>query len=228
MRAGSRPGFRIFRLRFGGFIILLAFAILDWLKRLGGPGLILLGLADNSVIPLPGSVDAFTIILSASKRDWWWIYAITATVGSVIGGFLTYRLSLRGEEALEDKERRIPKDKLKRVQRLFRKGGFASVMVPAMLPPPVPIVPFLVTAGAMRYPTRKFLSALTLGRGVRYFILAWLGRSYGHRIFGFFRQYYKPLLIALIALAIAGGIVVLVIYLTRRKPKAATRTRKAA
>jgi hypothetical protein len=29
-----------------------------WLHRLGGPGLILLGLADNSAIPLPGSMDA--------------------------------------------------------------------------------------------------------------------------------------------------------------------------
>src|SRR5216684_3311816 len=37
-----------------------------WLRRLGGPGLILLGLADNSVIPLPGSMDALTISLLAA------------------------------------------------------------------------------------------------------------------------------------------------------------------
>lgn len=209
--------------------VLLAFTLWDWIRRLGGAGLILLGLADNSVVPMPGSVDALTIILAGSNKDWWWVYAIMATIGAVVGGFLTYRLSLRGEEALEEKERRIPKDKLKQVQRLFRKWGFGSVMIPAMLPPPVPIVPFLVTAGAMQYPSRKFLAALTVGRGIRYFVLAWLGRTYARQIFGFFSQYYKPILIALIALAVAGGIVVLALYLRRRrKHQPSERVRKAA
>ena len=42
-------------------------------RALGGPGLILLGLADNSAIPLPGSMDALTIVLAASHSEWWWI-----------------------------------------------------------------------------------------------------------------------------------------------------------
>jgi membrane protein DedA with SNARE-associated domain len=146
----------------------------------------------------------------------------------VMGGFLTFRLSRRGEKALEEKERRIPKGKLKQAQRLLRKWGFGSVLIPAMLPPPFPIVPFLITAGAMKYPTRKFLAALTLGRGIRYFVLAWLGRRYSQQIFGFFSQYYKPILITLIALAAAGGLVVLVLYLRRRKPKPAEPAKKAA
>ena len=207
--------------------MLLAVGIWDWLHRLGGAGLIVLGLADNSLIPIPGSVDALTIILAASNKGWWWIYAIAATIGAVVGGFLTFRLSCRGEEAVE-KETRVPKDKLKRAQRLFRKWGFGSVMIPAILPPPVPIVPFLVTAGAMRYPTRKFLLALSLGRSLRYFVVAWLGHRYGQQIFGFFSQYYKPILIVLIALAVAGGLVGLVLFLKRRKRQREQPARKAA
>ncbi len=38
---------------------------LRWLIHLGGPSLILLGLVDNSVIPLPGSTDIVTILLAA-------------------------------------------------------------------------------------------------------------------------------------------------------------------
>jgi len=200
----------------------------NWIHRLGGAGLIVLGLADNSLVPMPGSVDALTIVLAASNKEWWWGYAIAATIGAVIGGFLTFRLSLRGEEALEAKERKIPKDKLIQVRRLFRKWGFGSVMIPAMLPPPVPIVPFLITAGAMRYPTRRFLLALSLGRGIRYAIMAWLGRSYGRQIFAFFGRYYKPILIALIALALAGGVVVLALYRRRRKHKPNHPARKVA
>jgi len=65
----------------------LAISVLDkpvWhlLWQLGGPGLILLGLADNSLIPMPGSMDALTIVLSATRKDLWWYYAVMATVGA--------------------------------------------------------------------------------------------------------------------------------------------------
>ncbi|MBV9086009.1 MAG: hypothetical protein JOY79_00870, partial [Acidobacteriaceae bacterium] len=84
--------------------LFLASALSNWFSRLGGPGLILLGLADNSVVPLPGSIDALTIILTAHQKEWWLYYAFMATVGSVIGGYLTFRLGHKGgEEALEKK-----------------------------------------------------------------------------------------------------------------------------
>ncbi len=187
----------------------------NWLHRLGGVGLILLGLADNSLIPLPGSVDALTIILAAHNRPWWWYYAIMATIGSLAGGYLTFRLGHKGgEEALEKK---IPKNKAKKVYRIFNRFGFWAVAVPAMLPPPVPIVPFLLTAGALKYSRHKFISALALGRGVRYFVVAYVGHIYGKEIFAFFGKYYKPVLYALIALAVAGGITVLILYLRKRR-----------
>ncbi len=196
-------------------LIFFSSAIWNWLERLGGVGLILVGLADNSVVPLPGSIDALTIVLAAHKREWWWYYAIMATIGAVIGGYLTFRLGHKGgEEALEKK---IPKNKAKKVYRIFNRFGFWAVAVPAILPPPVPIVPFLLTAGALKYSRHKFLSALTLGRGVRYFIVAYVGHIYGKQIFAFFGKYYKPVLYALIALAVAGGITVLILYLRKRK-----------
>ncbi len=63
--------------------------LLLWLGHLGGPGLILLGILDNSVVPVPGSMDVLTIVLAANQRDWWPYYAAMATVGSLIGGYLT-------------------------------------------------------------------------------------------------------------------------------------------
>ena len=50
--------------------MLLASGLLNWVHRLGNLGLILLGLADNSVVPLPGSVDALTVVLAASNKEW--------------------------------------------------------------------------------------------------------------------------------------------------------------
>ena len=93
--------------------------------------------------------------------------------------------------------------------------------VPALLPPPFPIVPFLLAAGAMQYSRKKFVAALALGRGVRFTILAGLGAIYGRHIVRFFSQYYWPALFTLIGLAVIGGIVSLVQYY-RYKHRAAT------
>jgi membrane protein YqaA with SNARE-associated domain len=195
------------------------------LWRLGGLGLIPLGLADNSPIPLPGSMDALTIILAAGRRDLWWYYAIMATVGAVVGGYLTYRLGAKGgKNALEKK---ISPKRAKKLYHIFERYGFWSVSIGALCPPPIPIVPFLLAAGAMQCPRRKFLAALALGRAVRYSALAYLGSVYSRSIFHWVGRYYKPALYTLIALAVAGGL--LGLYLWRRKrKKPRSRLRKAA
>lgn len=36
----------------------------------------------------PGSVDVFLILLSAHRRAWWAYYALMATLGEVLGGYL--------------------------------------------------------------------------------------------------------------------------------------------
>jgi membrane protein YqaA with SNARE-associated domain len=189
-----------------------------WLVHLGGPGLILLGLIDNSPIPLPGSMDVATILLAAHNRHLWVYYAMMATAGSVLGGYLTYRMARKGGK--ETLEKRFSKRKTTRVYAIFERWGLVSVAIPAILPPPFPIVPMLLAAGAMQYPTRKFLAALALGRGIRYTILAYLGVHYGRHIVNFFARYYWPVLIVLIAFSLLGGLYGLFEYKRRQKANA--------
>ncbi len=189
---------------------------LRWLIHLGGPGLILLGLLDNSVIPLPGSMDVITIVLAAHRRQPWFYYTIMATAGAVLGGYLTYRMARKGgKEMLES---RISKKKATKIYGLFEKWGFAAVAIPALLPPPFPIVAMLLAAGAMQYPTKKFLAALAVGRGIRYAILAYLGYHYGRSIVKFFAQYYMPTLIILVAFSVIAGLYGWFQYKRRQKP----------
>lgn len=187
-------------------IVLLASkkSALRWLIHLGGPGLILLGLADNSLIPLPGSTDIVTILLAAHRPDMSVFYAIMATAGAVLGGYLTYRMARRGGQ--ETLEKRFSPKKVKKVYAIFERWGFASVAIPAILPPPFPMTPMLLAAGAMQYPTRKFLAALAVGRGIRFAILAYLGAHYGRHIVNLFARYYWPVLIVLIVFSALGGL----------------------
>jgi membrane protein YqaA with SNARE-associated domain len=185
------------------------------IRRMGGPGLLVLGIADNSVVPLTGSMDVLTIWLAARHRQPWPYYAFMATLGAVIGGFITYYLARKGGEGTL--ERRLSKRRAKQVQRAFERWGFFAVAIPALLPPPFPFVPFLVAAGAMQYSWKKFLAALTLGRAARYSIAAYLGFHYGTAVLHFFSQYYKPAMAVLIGLAVIGTITTIVQYFRMKK-----------
>ena len=193
----------------------IALGVWGWLRHLGGVGLILLGIADNSVVPLPGSMDVLTIWLAASQPSWWLYYAAMATLGAVIGGYITYGLAHKGGK--EAFERKLPKKKAEKVYKRFERWGFWAVAVPAILPPPFPIVPFLLAAGALQYSRKKFLGALALGRGIRFTIVAGLGVVYGNHIVAFFSKYYKPALYTLIGLAVLAGIVTVLGYLRHRQ-----------
>jgi membrane protein YqaA with SNARE-associated domain len=190
--------------------------LLHLVFRLGGPGLIALGIVDNSAIPLPGGMDAATILLAAAHREPWWYYAIMALIGSLIGGYLTYRLGYKGGEETLDKK--LSKKRAKQADRVFRKYGFWSIAVSAVCPPPIPIVPTLIVAGALKYPRNRFLAALALGRGVRYTLLAYLGHRYGHSILHWLGRYYKPLLYTLIGLVVLGVVGGLILW-QRQKHK---------
>jgi membrane protein YqaA with SNARE-associated domain len=205
------------------------FAIAMWrtLHRLGGFGQILLGIADNSVVPLTGSADVLTIWLAARRPDLWPYYAFMATVGAVIGGYITYSLARKGgKETLEYK---LSKKSAAKVCKRFERWGFGAVAIPAILPPPFPIVPFILAAGALQYSRRKFVGALALGRAVRYTIIAGLGALYGNSITAFFSQYYKAALGILIGLSLIGIAGAAWQYLRHRKenPRVAKKRKTA-
>jgi uncharacterized membrane protein YdjX (TVP38/TMEM64 family) len=181
-------------------------SVWKWIHRLGGPGLILLGVADNTpfVSAPPGSEDVSVILLSAHHHQWWAYYAFMATVGEVIGGYLTYRLAEKGGQ--QTLEKKVGKPRAEKLYRGFEKRAFIRVFVGSILPPPFPFTPILISAGVMQYPHKRFLSALAAGRALRFFAVAYLGRMYGQRMIRFIWRYYQPMLYVLIALAITAGI----------------------
>ena len=189
-----------------------------WLIHLGALGFIPLGLIDSSIIPLPGSMDVLTIILAARDGELWLYYAVMATLGSVLGGFVTYRLARKGgEKALEE---RLSAKSMKRVVKLFERWGFAAIAIPALLPPPMPLVPFLLAAGAMQYSVKKFLLAMALGRIVRYMILAYLAARYGRKMLPFLLQHGHPVLATVVGLVVTAVLVYFVFRGIKSKKRA--------
>lgn len=187
--------------------------VMAWVLHLGGIGLIPLGLLDNSVVPLPGSMDVATVLLAARDKQLWFYYAAMATVGSMIGGYLTYRIARKGgEEALR---KRFSKQRVRTILRTFERWGFAAIVVPAVLPPPLPTVPFLIAAGAMQYSRTKFLTALAVGRLVRYSILAFFAATYGDEIIELFTRHGYAVLF--IGLGTGAATTIIVLLLRKRR-----------
>jgi membrane protein DedA with SNARE-associated domain len=198
------------------------------LFRLGGVGLIIVGIIDNSFIPLPGSVDVFTIVFAGRDHKLWPYYAGMAVIGSIIGAYLTYRIGQKGGK--EMLEKRIGEQRAQKVYKKFEAHGFKTLTVGVLLPPPFPVFPLLAAAGALQYPPKRFVSAMALGRAIRYTIDALLGVLFGRAIISFFAHYYKPALYTFIALAFAGGIGALIYFkkLKRNKDQSANAHPKAA
>jgi hypothetical protein len=83
-----------------------------------------------------------------------------------------------------------------------------AVFLPALLPPPIPLLPFALACGALGVSRRRFLAVYGSARTMRYSLIAWLGIVYGRHAIrlwsGTFQKWSIPLMIVFAGLLIAG------------------------
>src|SRR5580700_9137862 len=151
---------------------------LHWLMGFGTLGLFVVSVIDSSIIPLPvpGSADLLLILLEAHRGDPV-LAAVAATVGSILGGYLTWGTGSKGGEAAL--HRHLPKRFSKRLFGWVERNGTVAVVASALLPPPFPLMPMLLAAGALGVSRKKFLVSFSLARTFRYALVAWLADTYG-------------------------------------------------
>lgn len=193
---------------------LLAFAAspthshtLRWVMRFGGMGLFVISALDASIIPLPipGSTDLLLLALVVRGGNPW-LLAFAASSGSILGGYLTWRTGAKGGEVAL--KRHVPARYTARPMRWVKDHGMAAVAGAALLPPPVPLMPVLLGAGALGITRGKFLFPFAAARSSRYAFVAWLGVSYGSRIEHFWSRYLadwtKPIIWTIVGIFVAG------------------------
>ncbi len=178
-----------------------------WLVHLGAPGIFGVSVVDASIIPLaiPGSTDLLLLWLIAHGANPW-LYVACAVGGSLLGGFTTWRLGKKGgQEAIK---RYVPQRLQKRVRGWSEKHAILAVMLPAILPPPIPLWPFLLAAGALGVTWKRFLVAFGAGRTLRYGIVGWLAVRYGRHVIRLWAKtldrWSAPILWTFVILTVAG------------------------
>ena len=144
-------------------------------------GTYLLALLDATMLFfLPCGIDALVIYLAARHGMLFWLFPLLATAGSVTGASITFWVGRKlGEIGLE---RIVPARRLERLRRRVRKQGAAYMALAALLPPPFPLTPFVLTCGALDVNRWIFFVTFAAMRLLRFGTEATLARIYGRNV----------------------------------------------
>lgn len=183
------------------------------LGSLGGLGLAALALIDSSFLPLPEAVDAMLMVLAVRHPTRWLYYAAMATGGSLAGCYVLYALARSGGHAFL--RRHLREGHVERAMAAFRRYGLLTIVVPAILPPPMPFKPFVFVAGVADTSPAMFVAAIVTGRGFRYGVEALLAVWYGAAAADFVQRHLPTLSLSFAAL-VAVGALGLILWRRRR------------
>lgn len=143
---------------------------------------------------------AFVVLLNPKK---WLKYATLATFFSVLGGLFGYLIGywffeLAGEPLIELYNLT---GELQQLGLVFSSNSFLAIFLAAFTPIPYKI--FTITGGLFHINISIFIFASILGRGIRFFLLAFLMRFVGERFGTKVFKYLNLILISLVILIIA-------------------------
>ncbi len=169
-------------------------------------GLVFMGILDASMVFfLPLGIDFVVIIMAARKPEYFWLYALLATLGSVLGAMGTFWVGRKaGEKGLT---RFVSERTLKRVKTRVNRGAFVVASL-GLIPPPFPFTPFVLASGAIGMNPWSFLGALAAVRAFRFGIESALAAHYGSGILRWMKTPTFQMVVGVfIALAVIGTIV---------------------
>lgn len=162
----------------------LAGWVIDVVDTLGAVGVALLVAAENVLPPVPSEVILpLAGYLASRDRENLVTMIVAATIGSVIGALLLYRLGAKlGEERLRRTFDRVPlleQRDLDRARGWFERHGERAVLLGRM----VPVVRSFISvpAGVERMPLIRFTAYTTLGSAIWNTIFVVLGYQLGSR-----------------------------------------------
>ena len=158
---------------------------------------------------LPAALDTVIVVMVARQRNLFWLIPLLGTLGSLVGATITYVIGRKiGEAGLS---RWISKSQLEKVRKKLEDREVIAIAVAAVLPPPFPLTPFVLTSGALGIDKRKFYISLGAMRFVRYGGEAILALIYGRHILRWLESdAYVYTMTALIILAVVGTVITVV------------------
>ncbi len=183
------------------------------LKPLGVWGLGGLAFVDSAFFPIPPTMDIVLVGYVAANPSRLFLYAFAAALGSAFGSLIPYYIGRAGGELFLLK--RINRQRYEKLRDRFERQEFLVIMIPAMVPPPMPLKLFELAAGVFEMKPLPFATAIFCGKLLRFLVFAAITRYFGqaivHTVTNTFHRH--------LGLVLAGvGLIVLAIltYVVRR------------
>lgn len=191
--------------------------LVEWAQAfalgLGGPGLFFIAFLDSSFLSLPEINDLLLVWMVTRHESRMLYYATCSTLGSIAGCLVLYYVGRKGDQWVA---RRFSQARIERAMRAFERYGVMAVLIPSLLPPPAPFKIFVLLAGLAGVRVPRFVAAIAIGRGLRYFTEGVLALWYGDRAMEFIRENGPSVALAVTAMVLAGFGVYL---FSRRSPE---------
>lgn len=186
--------------------------IVEWAQgfalALGAPGLFVVAILDSSILTLPEINDLLVVLLVTRHKARFALYAGAATAGSIVGSLFLFTIGRKGGEAVLHK--RFSVERSARAMAFIEKYGLLAIIIPSLLPPPMPFKMFVLLSGVARMSFARFITAVAIGRGTRYFGEGLLALRYGDQTMAFIHEHSWTVGIVL-AVALTVGLVVYVV-----------------
>ena len=114
-------------------------------------------------------------------------------------------------------KKKFSDQKIERAEKAYKKYGILAVLIPSVLPPPLPFKIFVLSAGVFGMPPLKFLTAVSVGRGIRYSMWGILAILYGDSVKLFLQENMNT--VGTILLVVLVSIIIGTAFLQLRKKK---------
>jgi membrane protein YqaA with SNARE-associated domain len=177
--------------------------LFSFFMRLGGVGLVFLGLLDSSFLFVPLGNDLLMVALTAQSHRMLPVYAALATVGSMLGTLLVDRVSRkRGEEGLE---RMASARRIQYVKKKVKDRAGLALAFAALMPPPFPFTLFLAASSALQYPRKKLLGVIAASRLLRFLIVGSLAIAFGEQILRLAKTQTVQIAVLILVVVSVGG-----------------------
>lgn len=191
-------------------------SITDFLADYGVVGVMLLALIDSAGVPLPVGMDALLILTAAKRPHLAWWCATLAVLGSVAGNVVLFLAARRGGRRFV--EHTPAPGSTSRFRRWFNRYGLVTVFIPALVPVPLPLKIFVVSAGALRLKLTHFLWVVLAARIIRYAGEAYVGIKLGEESTDFLQKNAWTLVGAALGLAMLLYVLIRLSDRFRRPP----------
>ena len=160
-----------------------------------------LSFAESSFFPIPPDVMLAPMTLAKPERAWQ--FALVTTVASVLGGVAGYLIGMFAFELVEPLLHSAGYwDRYLATREWFAVWGVWVVFLAGFSPIPYKI--FTITAGVIGMVFVPFIVASFVGRGARFFLVAWLMRIGGAKMERILKQYIDRIGWLLVAVVVLG------------------------